>query len=106
MFLELSKAFDTVNDQNLFEKLEKQYGIRGWHFKLFEKYLANRAHFVSMENIPSQKAIITCVVSQGSNLGPLLFLLYVMILHMSQNLKQLYLHMTNFFIFQQNRSPI
>ena len=45
--------------------------------KLFEKYLANRKHFVSSEDIQSQKASVTCGVSQGENLGPLFFLLYV-----------------------------
>jgi len=45
--------------------------------KLFENYLANRTHFVSIEDIQSQKASAICGVPQGSNLGPLLFLLYV-----------------------------
>ena len=42
--------------------------------KLFENYLANQTHFVSIEDI--QKASVTCGVPQGSNLGPLFFLLY------------------------------
>jgi len=58
-----------VNHQKLSEKLEKQYGIRGLPLKLFENYLANRTHFVSIANIQSQKAGITCGVPQGSNLG-------------------------------------
>jgi len=45
-------------------------------YKLLENYLANRTHFVSIEDIQSQKASITCGVPQGSNLGRLLFLLY------------------------------
>jgi len=45
--------------------------------KLFENYLANRTHFVSIEDIQSQKASVTCDVPQGSNLGALFFLLYV-----------------------------
>jgi len=76
IFLDLSKAFDTVNHKELLEKLEKQYGVRGLPLKLFENYLTNRTHFVSTEDIQSQKASVTCGVPQGSNLGPLLFLLY------------------------------
>ena len=48
--------------------------------KLFENYLANQTHFrntVSIEDIQSQKASVTCGVPQGSNLGTLFFLLYV-----------------------------
>jgi len=45
--------------------------------KLFENYLANRTHFVSIEDIQSQKASVACGVPHSSNLGPLLFLLYV-----------------------------
>jgi len=63
--------------KKLLEKLEKQYGIRGLPLKLFENYLANRTHFVSIEDIQSQKAGATCGVPQGSNLGPLFFLLHV-----------------------------
>jgi len=66
-----------VNHKKVLEKLEKQIGIRGLPLKLFENYLANRTHFVSIEDIQSQKASATRGVPQGSNLGPLLFLLYV-----------------------------
>jgi len=80
IFLDLSKAFDTVNHKTFTEMLEKQYGIRGLSLKLFENYLANQTHFrntVSIEDIQSQKASVTCGVPQGSNLGTLFFLLYV-----------------------------
>jgi len=66
----------TSAKSKLLEKLEKQ-GLRGLPLKLFENYLANRTHFVSIEDIQSQKASVTCGVPQGSNLGPLFFLLYV-----------------------------
>jgi len=45
--------------------------------KLFENYLANWTYFVSIEDIQSQKVSVTCGVPQGSNIGPLFFLLYV-----------------------------
>jgi len=38
--------------------------------KLFENYLATQTHFVSIKDIQSQKASVTCGVPQGSNLGP------------------------------------
>jgi len=41
------------------------YSIRGLPFKLFENYFADRAHFVSIEDIQSQKASIMCGVPQG-----------------------------------------
>ena len=50
IFPDLSKAFDTVKYQKLLEKLEKQYDIRRLPLKLFENYLANRIHFVSIED--------------------------------------------------------
>jgi len=56
VFLDLSKTFDTVNHQKLLEKLEKQYPIGRLPLKLFENYLANRAYFVSKEEIQSQKS--------------------------------------------------
>jgi len=45
--------------------------------KLFENYITNRTHFVSIVDIHSQKASVTWGVPQGSNLGPLFFLFYV-----------------------------
>jgi len=108
IFLDLSKAFDTVNHKQLLEKLEKQYGNRGLPLKVFENCLANRTHFVSIENIQSQKASVTCGVPQGSNLGALFLLLDVNdITHVSKIKTTLFADDTvQFFLFQQNRSLI
>ena len=76
MFLNLSKAFDTVNHRILLDKL-RSYGIRGNMHKLLTSYLQNRKQFTAWNNIKSQINIIVCGVPQGSTLGPLLFSLYV-----------------------------
>lgn len=76
LFLDFSKAFDTVNHAILYQKLE-YYGIRGTSLDLFRSYLSERAQYVEYNESRSQKQSITCGVPQGSILGPLLFLLYI-----------------------------
>ena len=76
IFLDLAKAFDTVNHDILLQKLEV-YGIRGTCLKFFESYLESRYQFVKLENSKSIISLINFGVPQGSILGPLLFLLYI-----------------------------
>ena len=82
IFIDLQKAFDTVNHQILLNKLD-YYGIRGTANKWFQSYLTNRKQFVSINGPNSDKNIILHGVPQGSVLGPLLFLLYINDLHKS-----------------------
>ena len=76
IFLDLKKAFDTVNHKILVKNLY-HYGIRGNVLKWFESYLTNRSQFVLFNGTKSDTRDVTCGVPLGSILGPLLFILYI-----------------------------
>ena len=76
VFVDLQKAFDTVDHQIPLAKLN-QYGICGVSSDWFKSYLSNRNQYVSINGYESGPAAINCGVPQGSVLGPLLFLLYI-----------------------------
>ena len=76
IFIDLKKAFDTVNHTILLTKLN-HYGIRGVVLDWFKSYLSQREKFVNVNGHNSLSLPMTCGVPQGSILGPLLFLLYV-----------------------------
>ena len=103
IFIDLSKAFDTVNHQILLKKLE-YYGIRNNSLKWFENYLHKRQQYLHADDITTNLQRIRCGVPQGSILGPLLFLIYVNDLNKSSTKLQpiMFADDTNLFYSHKN----
>ena len=76
IFIDLSKEFNTINYNNLLEKL-KAYGIQSENLKWFKSYLSNRKQFISYNHSKTEMKTVKCGVPQGSILGPLFLLIFV-----------------------------
>ena len=76
MFIDLRKAFDTVNHEILLNKLE-YYGVSDKELNCFKSYLDDRKQFTVVGGIRSKESKVLHGVPQGSCLGPLLFLVYI-----------------------------
>ena len=76
VFLDLKRAFDTVDHTILLSKLF-EYGIRGIAYEWFRSYLDNRNQQCFVDGSLSTSQILTCGIPQGTILGPLLFILYI-----------------------------
>ena len=85
IFIDLSKAFDTLDHDILLYKL-KCYGLIGKSINLLKCYLTNRQQYVHYDNTDPNFLNISTGVTQGSILGPLLFIIYMNDIHKSSNL--------------------
>ena len=105
-FIELSKAFDTVDHQILLKKL-KHYGVNEKTLAWLRSYLLQRKKYIENSNDIKYFLEIDCSVPQGSLLGPLLFLIYVNNFYLASKLKNvMFADDTNLFLSDENISEL
>ena len=89
VLLDLSAAFDTVDHAILCRRLQVSYGLGGSVLDWLRSYLHGRSQYVRRGTLRSPRTWLTCGVSQGSVLGPILFILYTADYTVSRKMHQL-----------------
>lgn len=76
VFIDLKKAFDTIDHDIVLEKMER-FGVRGVGLEWSKSYFRHRSQYVQVGDAMSKPADITCGVPRGSIVGPKLFIMYI-----------------------------
>lgn len=104
-YIDLSKAFDTIDHHVLLNRLYRDYVIVEQALAWISSYLTARRHFVQFGTACSQLEPITCGVPQGAIVGPLLFITYVNDLPNALNLLKILLLANDSSLFYSHVHP-
>ena len=105
VFIDLSKAFDTISHAKLLEKLS-QYGVNDGELEWFKDYLFSLKATVSYNNCTSGVREIYTGVPEGSILGPLLFLIFFNDITDIINLAKIVKYANDTVLYVADRDPI